>query len=457
VSLGVGQLMQSDISSPAVIIVGAGIAGLTAAYALKQRGIRAKVIEAVNRVGGRMTSEVSNGYVIDCGAQFLSTEYAVILGLLRQLGLSNLIRATSQYSAIVRSGVPRRIRVDHPMDALTSGLLRPGTWLKLGWNGFFLGNQFRKRSLSNYSQWSAFDSENTSAWASSAIDPEVVEYVYEPMLQGFYFQSPEETSRALAHALTAFGMRRAKTLSLEGGIGTLPNELTRGLDVELNTPVSRIEFLDGAMSIATPSGPRRANRVILAVPAPVALRMLEKVPNELTGRLLATPYTSSINVAVVTDANFKLPEILKNVYGLLIPRRERQGVAAIGIENNKNRTHATAGQLLNIMFSHEFAMRSMPLTDDAIVAQALLATQAHFPSLPQHIAQTHVYRWPMAEPCSNIGRAKDLQLYREQCSKQPPHLVLAGDYMSMPYTEGAAESGMWAAELRSRSEDGFSL
>jgi protoporphyrinogen/coproporphyrinogen III oxidase len=439
--------MKSDISCAEVIVVGAGIAGLTAAHVLQQRGIPVKVIEAASRVGGRMTSDEANGHVIDRGAQFLSTEYAVILDLLRQLGLSKLIRPTSQYSAIVRDGIPRRMRIDRPMDALTSGLLRPTAWLKLGWKSLLLSGQLRKRSLSSYSQWSAYDSEYVSAWADSEIDPEVVEYVYEPMLQGFYFQTPEETSIAFGHALTAFGLRRAKTLTLEGGLGVLPNELARELDVELNTPVSRIGFLDGAMSIATPSGERRANRLILAVPAPIASRMLEALPDELTGRLLATPYTSSINVAVVTDANFRLPDNLKNVYGLLIPRRERHGVAAIGIENNKNRSHAATGYLLNIMLSHEFATRCMPSNDDAIVTQALQGAQAHLPFLSQHMTQAHVYRWPMAEPLSNIGRAKDLQLYREQCIKVPPSLVLAGDYMSMPYTEGAAESGMWAAEL----------
>ena len=223
---------------------------------------------------------------------------------------------------------------------------------------------------------------------------------------------------------------------------------------QLNTPVSRIEYLDGAMSVATPCGARRASRLILAVPAPIASRMLEKPPDELTGRLLATSYTASINVAVITDVHFSLPENLKDVYGILIPRRERQGVAAIGIENNKHRSHAATGHLFNIMLSHEFATPCMLLNDDAIVTQALQFAQNQILFLSPHITQAHVYRWPMAEPRSNIGRAKDLQLYREQCNELPPRWVLAGDYMSMPYTEGAAESGMWAAELMARTAIG---
>jgi oxygen-dependent protoporphyrinogen oxidase len=449
--------MQSNLPRSEVIVVGAGIAGLTAAHVFKQRGISVKVIEASSRVGGRMTSDDVNGHVIDRGAQFLSTEYVVLLGLLRQLGLTKLIRPTSQYSAIVRDGIPRRIRIDRPMDALISGLLHPRAWLKFGWDSLLLNGSLRNRSLSNYSQWSEFDTDYVSAGSNPKIYQEIVEYVYEPMLQGFYFQTPERTSIALAHALNTFGMRRAKTLTLEGGLGTLPNELSRDLDAELNSPVTRIELADDSVSISTTSGQRRASRVILAVPAPAAALLLKWPLDELSGRLLATAYTASINVAVITDAQFSLPEKLKDVYGLLIPRRERQGVAAIGIENNKNRTHAAAGHLLNIMLSHEFAMHCMPLTEDAVVAQVLNCAQANLPGLSQHVKQTRVYRWPMAEPCSDIGRAKDIQHYREQCGKLPPRLVLAGDYMSMPYTEGAAESGMWAAELTARISQGVRL
>jgi oxygen-dependent protoporphyrinogen oxidase len=437
--------MQSDTSCTEVLVIGAGIAGLTAAHVLKQKGIPVKVIEAANRVGGRMTSDQINGHIIDRGAQFLSTEYGIILGLLQQLGLSQHIRPTSQYSAIVRKGIPRKIRMGRPLDALTSGLLSPGAWFRLGWNSLAISSQLRKRSLSDYSQWSELDSAYLAT--DSRINRELVEYIHEPMLQGFYFQTPEETSKALSHALIAFGLRRAKTLTLEGGIGVLPNELSQNLDVELNTPATRIEFSNGALSVSTPSGERRASRIILAVPAPTASLILKRPLDALSSQLLATTYSASINVAVVTDERFSLPEKLKDVYGLLIPRRERQDIAAIGIENNKHRSCTAKGHLLNIMLCHESATRCMSLTDDAIIEQVLQSADIFFPSISQYVLQTQIYRWPVAEPCSNIGRSKYLKRYREQCAKEQPRLVLAGDYMSMPYTEGAAESGMWAAEL----------
>ncbi|CDS53166.1 hypothetical protein [Polaromonas sp. CG9_12] len=61
------------------------------------------------------------------------------------------------------------------------------------------------------------------------------------------------------------------------------------------------------------------------------------------------------------------------------------------------------------------------------------------------IFSTVVYRWPQAEPYSHVGRASDLARYREDSAPSSRRVLLAGDFMSMPYTEGAAESGQWAA------------
>ena len=430
-----------------VIVVGGGIAGLTAAHILKRHGIATQVIEATGRVGGRMTSDVVDGHVVDRGAQFLSTGYSVIFGLLEDLGISQRIRQTSRYSATVREGKARVMRTGSVFEPLTSGLLSLPAWIKLGWKALPLDARFRHLSLSDYSQWVAFDTESTATWSDRDIAAEVTEYVYEPMLQGFYFQSPEEASKALALALTAFGMRRAKILSLEGGLGSLPEELARELNITLDTAVRSINVREAKVWVETSAGTLTADRVILAVPAPVARAIMADPVDDLTGRLLATPYSASINVACMTDADFRLPDNLKDIYGILIPRKERLCVAAIGIENNKNRNPAIGSHLLNIMFSSESAHQLMSASDAEIVETAVRSAANLLPSLAQHLADSRVYRWPMAEPHSMVGRASDLARYRAHCAVAPSPVILAGDYMSMPYTDGAAESGAWAARL----------
>ncbi len=65
-----------------VVIIGAGLAGLNAAYQLKQVGISADVYEARNRVGGRTFSkQIQNGLTVDIGAELINTDHADMLDL----------------------------------------------------------------------------------------------------------------------------------------------------------------------------------------------------------------------------------------------------------------------------------------------------------------------------------------------------------------------------------------
>lgn len=76
-------------SSFDVVIVGAGLAGLRAAQVLEQQGREVVVVEAAEHVGGRIASEVIDGFTIDAGFQLLNTSYPELraAGLGKQLDL----------------------------------------------------------------------------------------------------------------------------------------------------------------------------------------------------------------------------------------------------------------------------------------------------------------------------------------------------------------------------------
>ena len=62
-------------STPSVLIVGAGVAGLSCAVYLKQAGINALIIDAADGVGGRVRSDLVDGFRLDRGFQILLTAY----------------------------------------------------------------------------------------------------------------------------------------------------------------------------------------------------------------------------------------------------------------------------------------------------------------------------------------------------------------------------------------------
>ncbi len=77
-------------SKAPVLIVGAGIAGLTAGYYLRQAGIPIRIVEASNRVGGRIRSQaqaVGTSRTIELGGEFIDSGHQTIRKLAQELGL----------------------------------------------------------------------------------------------------------------------------------------------------------------------------------------------------------------------------------------------------------------------------------------------------------------------------------------------------------------------------------
>jgi len=72
-----------------VIVIGAGIAGLVAAYELQKAGLSVTVIESSNKSGGRMISENFDDYIIDTGAQFLSSGYPILASLIKEFKIKS--------------------------------------------------------------------------------------------------------------------------------------------------------------------------------------------------------------------------------------------------------------------------------------------------------------------------------------------------------------------------------
>lgn len=84
------RLSAADREAASVLVVGAGIAGLSAAYRLQQAGMRVRVIEAQNRIGGRMFSlrnRFADGQVCELGGELIDTGHTHMQDLARELGI----------------------------------------------------------------------------------------------------------------------------------------------------------------------------------------------------------------------------------------------------------------------------------------------------------------------------------------------------------------------------------
>ncbi|NNE99233.1 MAG: NAD(P)/FAD-dependent oxidoreductase, partial [Pyrinomonadaceae bacterium] len=77
-----------------IVIIGAGIAGLTCAYYLKKKGLDFLLIEAEDSVGGRVSTDIVDGFKLDRGFQVFLTSYPEAKKILRFDKL-NLVKVPS--------------------------------------------------------------------------------------------------------------------------------------------------------------------------------------------------------------------------------------------------------------------------------------------------------------------------------------------------------------------------
>jgi oxygen-dependent protoporphyrinogen oxidase len=430
------------------IVVGAGIAGLTAAYRLQKSGFEVKVLEASSRVGGRMSTDRVHGHIVDRGAQFLTTRYSTMMALIKELGLEEEVVPTAPYHVIVKNGKMQRLKLDNLWARLGYAVKNVGGARNLA-KLFVNGSPFlvlKEKRKDDYALWETYDDEDASRWWAHKFGLESVEYMVEPLFEGFFFQPPEGASKALALLIASFNMAKGEILTMKRGLGSVTEALAAELDVEVNTPVLEVRRRYGMKSVVvTRSNAFEADYVVLATPAPIAKQILAD-PTPFEKELLETPYASTIVVTIATSKNWsKSIKALRGAYGLLIPRRERDLVGAIGIETNKCATHTQAGELLNIMTEGVQSPQLMDKPDEEILELVLRDLENYFPGVTGSVTYSTVIRWKHAQTKSPVGRARLVGGYRRKVSHSLP-IVLAGDYMGIGSTDSAAHTGCWAAE-----------
>jgi monoamine oxidase len=89
--------------SPRIAIVGAGVAGLNAAYKLKQAGLTATVFEGANRTGGRMftaSNLLGEGLTTELGGEFIDSTHKEMLALMTEFGLEKLDVQAPAYASL---------------------------------------------------------------------------------------------------------------------------------------------------------------------------------------------------------------------------------------------------------------------------------------------------------------------------------------------------------------------
>ena len=227
------------MSTPDVIVVGAGVAGLACARRLTRGGFRVVVLEASDGVGGRVRTDEVDGFRLDRGFQVLPTAYPEARAI---LDFDRLDLRSFERGAVVRHGGKFRTVADPrraPLTAirgLASGAVQPADALALG------------RLLTRQGP------ETTAAKAIRAAGlSDAGLRLLTPFLRGIFLEQGLVTSSAfLEFILDTFSTGPAAVPAR--GMGEIATQLADGLDVRLGSRVDDLDSLDARAVVVATAG-----------------------------------------------------------------------------------------------------------------------------------------------------------------------------------------------------------
>lgn len=426
-----------------VAVVGGGIAGLTAALTLQERGAEVTLYEASARLGGKIYTDRVCDFIIDTGPDsFLSTKPAA-LQLIEQLGLGDTVINTLPDGGgtfILRNGrlmpLPEGLTLLVPADVraiLRTPLLSP------------LGKARMAVDIAIPPRRDDAD-ESIGSFVRRRVGREAFERMAEPLLSGIYAGDADRLSllstfprlrdierehrgvirgaiaqkRQARNSPASAAPKRTPFVSLQGGLSALIDALSERLDpsrVRLNADVKSIEASGSTFDVVANGSRTMADGVVLAVPATAAAGAVAALDEPLATALSSIEYVSSATVSLAFNAQDV--EGRQVGRGFVIPRAEGRTLTAVTWTSNKfgGRVPESAALLRGFVGR---AGNEQPafMPDDQLIALVRAELREILGITAQPIL-SRVYRWPDALPQYNLGHQERLALISNRLAKVP--------------------------------------
>lgn len=461
--------MSSTPPRPArVAIIGGGISGLAAAYAIAQarRGgapIEEVLIEAGDRLGGVIRTERVEGFVIEAGPDSFLAEKPEAAALCRQLGLGDSLIGSNDRER--RTYILHRGRLTALPDGLmllvptklwpmaTTPLLPLGDKLRIA------AEWFRKPPASGQSS----DDESVASFVERHFGRAMVDNIVDPLLAGVYggdcgrlsirsvlarFWEMEQKYGSLTRATLRARRERLKRMrgaggspenplplfmTLREGLGRMVEELAARLDKERIRCGTRVNCIEAARAPGrlkihiAGSAMEEVDSIIFATPAHEAARLLAEANSPLGGWLGGITYTSSLTLSLAYDAGARA--MLPPGFGFLVPRKENRRMLACTFVHGKFNGRVPEGKaLVRCFLGGALDPEALKLSDEEVVSviRQELNSILDFAAEPLF---ARVHRWPSSMAQYEVGHSSRVAAIERELQNLPG-LFLAGNAWS---------------------------
>lgn len=258
----------------AVIIVGAGLSGLAAARHLRRSGVEVTVLEGSDAVGGRMRTDIVDGFRLDRGFQLYNPAYPEgrrvldydALDLRPFVAGARIVMRPRGRRHVARVADPRR----EPTWAVPSLLARIGSPLS---TTRFVGYAASRAVRSPNALRAEPDITSAEALRRAGVDRQLMERVLRPFLSGVFLESDLTTSRRFLDLVLRSFVRGTPGVPALG-MQRIPEQLAAGTDVRLDTPVAEVSSRSVSLG---GGGELDADAVIVATDPSTAQRLIPRL------------------------------------------------------------------------------------------------------------------------------------------------------------------------------------
>lgn len=405
------------------IIIGGGLAGLSCAIKLTKAGKSVTLLEATDRVGGRVRTDVIDGYTLDHGFQVLLTAYPACRELLDYPALR--LRAFDP-GALVRHGGKFSLLGDpwrRPSQAFSTALSPVGT----------LGDKLRIARLRKASNRGSLDElysrtpqTTLERLEQSGFTPPMIDQFFRPFMGGVFLEESLSTSSRMLEFV--FRMFSSGDIAIPAdGMGAIPRQLAESLPrgtIELQRTVSKVS--DRSVTL-TNGETLTADHIVVATESSAAARLLDI-------EKLETKWSSATTFYFAAE---QTPDKRK----LLMLRGDERGVVQTAVVlSNIASEYAPAGKsLISVSVSDADHDTDTETLDQLIRTQL----SGWFGDQVSKWNRLHVYRVPYGLPKTDLETIVG--------SVDGPSVgavdgvYVCGDHRETPSIQGAMNSGIRAA------------
>ncbi|MET9885584.1 protoporphyrinogen oxidase [Streptomyces sp. NPDC006430] len=430
------------------VVIGGGISGLAAAHRLAEAGARVTLLEASQRLGGKLRAGEIAGVPVDLGAEALFALRPEAVDLARAVGLgSRLQPAATTAAALWTRGALHPMPKGHLM-----GVPGDATALADVLSPEGLARVERDRVLP---RTEIGEDVAIGAYVAERLGREVVDRLLEPLLDGVYAGDAYRISMratlghlfeaakshdSLLDAVRSVQRQSAATppagpvfMGIDGGIGLLPDAVAdavraRGGEIFLGTPAVELARTGTGWQVRTAARTLTADHVVLATVAGAAATLLAAEVPAAAAELSQVEYASPALVTLAYRRS-ELPE-LPTGSGFLVPPVDGRTIKAATLLSHKWQWISDAAPdlfILRASIGRHGDEQALYLDDGDLVAAAR-RDLGEATGLTAKPVAAKVSRWHDGLPQYAVGHAARVSRIREEIEKLPGIRVCGAAY-----------------------------